>query len=167
MYEETSAAVCVLFDASMRVSKQHVIHIDRILKDGKECGVRFYGIINGLKKGLHGFHVHESGDLTDGCKSLCAHFNPYHQYHGGLRSQVRHLGDLGNIIADSSGTAVIDIRDPTLRIHGRHGILGRSLVIHADEDDLGMGSSPLSKTTGNSGNRILCGVIGYARGCSS
>lgn len=167
MFEERPAAVCVLFDASMRASKKHVISINRILKDGKECGVRFYGMIHGLKRGFHGFHVHESGDLTDGCTSLCAHFNPYKKDHGGLHSKVRHLGDLGNILADSNGTAVVDIRDPNLRISGKHGILGRSLVVHADEDDLGMGTSPLSKTTGNSGDRILCGVIGYARGCSS
>ena len=34
--------------------------------------------INGLKpNSLHGFHVHEAGDLSDKCQSMCAHFNPY------------------------------------------------------------------------------------------
>ena len=31
--------------------------------------------ISGLKKNFqHGFHVHECGDLTDKCESMCAHF---------------------------------------------------------------------------------------------
>lgn len=36
----------------------------------------------------------------------------------------------------------------------------RGIVVHAGEDDLGLGDSPLSKTTGNSGDRVACGVIG-------
>jgi len=53
--------------------------------------------INGLTDGEHGFHIHQYGDLTDGCDSACAHFNPDGTEHGGLNSEVRHLGDLGNI----------------------------------------------------------------------
>jgi len=32
--------------------------------------------------------------------------------------------------------------------------------VHADEDDLGRGGFPDSKTTGHAGARIACGVIG-------
>lgn len=32
--------------------------------------------ITGLVTGDHGFHIHEKGDLTDGCLSLGAHYNP-------------------------------------------------------------------------------------------
>jgi len=40
--------------------------------------------LSGLKKNAqHGFHVHEAGDLSDKCESLCAHFNPYGKTHGG------------------------------------------------------------------------------------
>jgi Cu/Zn superoxide dismutase len=55
--------------------------------------------ITGLKpNSLHGFHVHEAGDLTDKCTSMCAHFNPFGNTHGCPGMKNRHVGDLGNII---------------------------------------------------------------------
>jgi len=36
-------------------------------------------------------------------------------------------------------------------------------VVHANPDDLGRGDHNLSKTTGNSGPRLACGVIGLAK----
>ena len=36
-------------------------------------------------------------------------------------------------------------------------------VIHADIDDLGQGGHELSKTTGNAGARLACGVIGITK----
>jgi len=40
------------------------------------------------------------------------------------------------------------------------GILGRAVVLHVNEDDLGRGGNDGSKLTGNAGGRIACGVIG-------
>lgn len=39
-------------------------------------------------------------------------------------------------------------------------MLSRGIVLHSGEDDLGLGDSPLSNTTGNSGDRTACGIIG-------
>ena len=35
-----------------------------------------YGKINGLTDGLHGFHVHQFGELGNGCLDAGGHFDP-------------------------------------------------------------------------------------------
>ena len=39
-------------------------------------GVFITGSIHGLKPGLHGFHVHQEGNLDNACKASGGHFNP-------------------------------------------------------------------------------------------
>jgi len=121
--------------------------------------------IMGLKKNaLHGFHIHECGDLSDKCESMCAHFNPYNTAHGGKDSKIRHVGDLGNLKTDSNGCARYRMVDDIIRLRGtKCNIIGRGLIIHADEDDCGKGGFEDSLTTGHSGKRIACAVIGYAK----
>jgi Cu-Zn family superoxide dismutase len=121
--------------------------------------------ISGLKKkGLHGFHVHECGDMSEECESMCSHFDPLHKKHGGIDSKERHVGDLGNLQTNEDGIAKYIIRDNIIKLRGnKYNIIGRGLIIHADEDDCGKGSFPDSLTTGHSGKRIACAVIGYAR----
>lgn len=113
---------------------------------------------------LHGFHVHEAGDLTDQCTSMCAHFNPYHQPHGGPSHKIRHVGDLGNIETNSRGEAYYSFYDNRIKLRGsKCNILGRGLIIHADPDDCGEGGNAESRRTGNAGQRIACAIIGYAK----
>ena len=112
---------------------------------------------------IHGFHVHESGDLTSGCDSMCAHFNPYNQTHGGREDLIRHVGDLGNLESDSDGKVIIQFTDHLIKLRGDDAnIIGRGLIIHDDYDDCGKGIYADSKTTGHSGKRIACAIIGYA-----
>lgn len=116
-----------------------------------------------MTKGLHGFHIHEFGDNTNGCISAGAHFNPLSKEHGSPQDNDRHVGDLGNVEADGSGIAKVQITDAMISLVGENSIIGRTLVVHADPDDLGKGGHELSKTTGNAGARIACGVIGIAK----
>ena len=122
--------------------------------------VKVTGQVTGLKQGSHGFHIHEFGDNTNGCTSAGPHFNPLKKDHGGPDADVRHVGDLGNIEANASGVANVDITDKIIQLQGPHNIIGRTLVVHADPDDLGKGGVELSKTTGNAGARLACGVVG-------
>lgn len=114
--------------------------------------VQITGTLKGLSPGKHGFHIHEFGDLTstDG-ESAGGHFNPAGGMHGGLDDKHRHAGDLGNILAKTDGTADVAVKSEGLELHF---IVGRSLVVHAKEDDF------KTQPSGNSGPRIAVGVIG-------
>jgi Cu-Zn family superoxide dismutase len=127
--------------------------------------------LRGLKvNGLHGFHIHTYGDLTDGCNSACAHFNPFGNTHGCPGMENRHVGDLGNIQTDLFGNANYKFTDNMISLTpgDPRCILGRMLIIHQDQDDCGMGTGDAqaeSLKTGNAGKRIACAVIGYAKDC--
>ncbi|KAJ8946882.1 hypothetical protein NQ318_008238, partial [Aromia moschata] len=118
------------------------------------------GSVSGLGEGKHGFHIHSFGHIAPGCTGAGAHFNPHNKTHGGPQDKSRHVGDLGNIEADSSGVATVDIRDSVIDLEGEHNIIGRAVVVHAGEDDLGKGGNEESLKTGNAGGRLACGVIG-------
>ncbi len=124
----------------------------------KKDGLHITARMHGLTPGKHGFHVHEFGDCS--CEdAVCAgaHFNPTNNKHGGPKDSDRHVGDLGNVIADSEGNAIYELIDQHTTLNGPHSIIGRSLIVHADPDDY------VSQPTGNAGARIGCGVIGIAK----
>ena len=118
--------------------------------------------LTNIKTGLHGFHIHETGNLIEGCSSCCSHFNPLNTTHGGKDSKERHIGDLGNIISNNKNICNQILYDNKIKLRGnKFNIIGRSIVIHDKEDDLGKGGNKESLKTGNAGARIGCGVIGY------
>jgi superoxide dismutase, Cu-Zn family len=124
-----------------------------------EKGTRIQAEITGLAPGKHGFHVHEFGDASsaDG-KAAGGHFNPKGMVHGDpSKTAPRHLGDLGNLEADSAGKATYDLVDPDLPMSGPMSIIGHGVVIHEKGDDFG-------QPVGNAGGRLAVGVIGVAKG---
>jgi Cu-Zn family superoxide dismutase len=148
-------AVCVI------VSKQieGVIYLEQ-----KYDITTIKGEIRGLKpNSMHAIHIHECGDLTQGCDSCCAHYNPFNMNHGSPQSADRHVGDLGNISSDAGGNAIFTIVDNMVKLDGMYSVVGRSIVIHEDMDDLGLGGHHDSLTTGHAGKRIGCGVIGHRK----
>ena len=114
------------------------------------------GNIKGLPLGKHGLHIHEYGDLSGpGCLTAGGHYNPTGKLHGGLHDTESHAGDLGNV---SNGP--IHFKTKKFSISE---ILGRALIIHENEDDLGKGNHSDSLTTGHAGMRMECAVIGIRR----
>ena len=152
-----SKAICVL-----AADKSNVTGIVRFIQYNNKVKVNYE--IKGLSDGLHGFHVHEYGDLTDGCTSSCAHFNPFNTHHGGRNSKIRHVGDLGNIRSKNK-LAKGYFFDKIISLDPKNicSIIGRCIVVHEDEDDLGKGGNEESLKTGNAGKRLACGVIGICK----
>src|SRR5579872_4152503 len=119
---------------------------------------------------VHGIHIHRLGDLSKGCESLCEHFSENEgQLHGSiyLYGSDRHTGDLcSNIVTNNKGTVNFVFEDELINLFNPCSIIGRSVVIHENEDDLGKYRYEKSKrgkgsrTTGNAGNRIACAIIG-------
>jgi Cu-Zn family superoxide dismutase len=122
-------------------------------------GVQVHAEISGLTPGKHGFHVHEFGDCSAAdASSAGAHFNPKNQPHAGPDAIARHEGDMGNVEADASGNAKLDYVDHEISLTtDSRSIIGRSVVVHAKPDDL------KTQPSGDSGARIACGVIGWAK----
>ncbi|CAF3711581.1 unnamed protein product [Rotaria socialis] len=144
-------------------SEQVYGHVDFVQE--KDGAVTVSGEVKNISAAQkHGFHIHEFGDTMNGCTSvvkleipislssylvelnkiliLSAHYNPDNNEHAGPPDELRHVGDL-----------VIKLTDPTSTI-------GRSIVVHEKEDDVGRDGTPNSKKTGNAGSRVACGEIG-------
>jgi Cu-Zn family superoxide dismutase len=112
------------------------------------------GEVTGLKPGKHGFHIHMYGDTRapDGA-SAGGHYNPGGTDHGAPGAAKHHQGDLGNIEADAQGVAKINVKATGVSLGN---IIGRSIVVHADPDDL------TTQPSGNAGARVAVGVIALA-----
>ena len=128
----------------------------------KNC-MQIKGQITHLTPGYHGFHIHELGDLQNGCISTGGHYNPAKVDHAGPTNSTQHIGDLGNILAYQDGIAFVDICVDFVHTIGEQSVIGRAVVVHAGPDDLGSVGDVGSKKTGNAGGRVGCGVIGVAR----
>lgn len=125
-------------------------------KSGDE--IKVVADLTGLKPGKHGFHIHEFGDCSaaDGT-SAGGHFNPEKAPHAGHDREKRHVGDLGNIEADASGKAHLELTDKMMTFSGENNIIGRGVIVHEKADDL------KTQPTGDAGGRLACGVIGIAK----
>lgn len=132
------------------------------------------------KNSTLGFHVHENGFVgqVTTCDALGGHFNPYNSTeHGCDWKGVKHAGDLcNNIFTDDYGISTGCYTTNLLSLDENYNncIIGRSIVIHAESDDLGLCGKMIngkivdyvspkkieeSLKTGNAGRRIACGNI--------
>ncbi|MCM3731358.1 superoxide dismutase family protein [Fictibacillus nanhaiensis] len=113
----------------------------------------------GVKPGEHGIHFHEKAICTPpDFKSAGAHFNPTDKKHGFLNPKGPHVGDIQNITADESGVIQDEVLATMVTLsEGKSNSLfangGTALVVHDKADDY------KTDPAGNSGDRVLCGVI--------
>lgn len=131
-------------------------------------GVEVKTVFTRLPAGSHGFHIHEAGDLRGkGCAGACAHFQKgRRQRHGSAPGATgqRHTGDLGNV--GLTRKRRVFRKRYTLKGVSVRDLWGRSLIVHADRDDLGKGAHVDSGTTGHSGKRIACAIFGRGSACA-
>lgn len=123
-------------------------------------GVKVSVKVSQLTPGEHGIHVHTVGKCEGPAFTTAGgHFNPTSSHHGvhNPTTPHPHVGDLPNLVVDKNGKASTSftIQGATLG-DGTNSLFhegGTALVIHAKADDL------ISDPSGNSGDRIACGVI--------
>jgi Cu-Zn family superoxide dismutase len=111
--------------------------------------------LKNLPVGEHGVHIHAKAacDAPD-FKTAGGHFNPDNKQHGFENPMGHHAGDLPRNITIGEGhvgQASFKVNYISLDSILDNG--GTSIVVHEKADD--MKTDP----SGNSGNRIACGII--------
>ena len=111
--------------------------------------VRIIATVTGLEpESMHGLHIHEYGDCTEGDgTSAGEHYDPFGMPHAGPTDNERHMGDLGNLVSDQNGVAELDYVDEVVELDGEFSIIGRGVIVHAEEDDFE------SQPAGDAGDR--------------
>lgn len=121
-------------------------------------GISLSGMLHGVTPGEHGIHIHTVGscegpDFT----SAGGHWNPDNRQHGTENPEGPHAGDLTNITVGADSMATLQQVTPGGVLQGNSGLLdadGAAVVIHASADDY------RTDPSGNSGDRVACGVLG-------
>lgn len=113
-------------------------------------GVRVHLEVSGLAPGKHGLHLHEKNFEGSDFKTAGGHFNPTAKKHGHNNPEGHHMGDFHNlnVNADGKGMAEFVAEGMTLEKGKDLSVWGKSIVIHAAEDD------GTTDPSGNSGDRI-------------
>ena len=107
-------AICILYPNNSNVRGVAAFSQESLMEPVKiACTVKG---LNPNQK--HGIHIHEFGDLTEGCATAGPHYNPHNKKHGGPFDEERHLGDLGNLIADPFGNSYMCFKDEKISLYG-------------------------------------------------
>ncbi|KAG9479661.1 hypothetical protein GDO78_011602 [Eleutherodactylus coqui] len=132
----------------------------QIYPDGKlEVVFSAHGFPMDVNQTSRAIHIHNYGDLSNGCDSTAGHFNPHSINH------PYHPGDFGNFRVQN-GKIQRHLTNLEATLFGPHSVLGRSIVVHKLADDLGKGNNQASLENGNAGTRLACCVIGFTTSSS-
>lgn len=115
--------------------------------------------VTDMAPGTYAAHLHTTGRCdAPRFETAGGHWNPTGRQHGSQNPQGQHLGDLPNVTVGDARRGQIEFRVPNASIEGGANPLldadGAAVVIHAGPDDF------RTDPSGNSGDRIACGVLG-------
>jgi superoxide dismutase, Cu-Zn family len=115
---------------------------------------------SGMSSGSYGAHVHTTGRCDPPAFATAGpHWNPTGQMHGKDNPKGMHKGDLPNLMVGADGRGSLEYTIPGAILSGMLPTKlvdedGAAVVIHARPDD------HRTDPSGNSGERIACGVLG-------
>lgn len=119
-------------------------------------GLLTTGALQGLPPGVHGIHLHSTGQCVPPFESAGPHWNPIGRQHGFENPRGPHAGDMPNITVNADGSATVRVATQGGTLHGSAGLLdadGASVVVHEQADDY------RTDPAGNSGPRLFCGGL--------
>ena len=154
----TSAAKQKPVKLAMKDAQGKTVGWAMVNESGKGVEIRL--TLDSMPPGEHAVHIHQSASCEGpDFKSAGAHLNPENKQHGFDNPQGHHAGDMKNFTVKSDGKADVKIKDAEVNLNPAgdpNSLLsngGTAIVVHAKPDDY------KTDPSGNSGDRIACGVI--------
>ncbi|MEO7362050.1 MAG: superoxide dismutase family protein [Gemmatimonadaceae bacterium] len=127
-----------------------------MLTDGSG-GITVSGTLRGLPPGEHGIHIHTTGACdAPAFTTAGGHWNPTSKMHGSQNPAGAHLGDMMNITVGADSSVAVQLTTSGGSLRAADMLMdadGAAVVVHAKGDDY------TTDPSGNSGDRVACGVI--------
>lgn len=130
-------------------------------------GVLITANVTGLPAGFHGFHVHTTGLCTVTAPPAVpfASAGPHFEQVVGVNHRD-HKGDFPVLLVNKNGIVKTEFKTDRFKVKDLFDANGSAVIVHADPDNYANipgrytpAADPATLATGDSGARVLCGVV--------